>query len=182
MLKKDWSVIEVSQEMYFFEVLNMLFNDNNVGIRNNRDLIERMEPGTLTFRNLQRYRKGVSVPRFETALKMFACFGATIENDKLEKCIKAGREYAKSINNRNNISSIGNTEAKSSLGITVNNAQISCVVSPELMNLLKERIECLYGDSSNVRLYLADLVEKDLLLFMKKKEKDQKKKPSSSKE
>ena len=113
---------------------------------------------------------------------MFACFGATIENDKLEKCIKAGREYAKSINNRNNISSIGNTEAKSSLGITVNNAQISCVVSPELMNLLKERIECLYGDSSNVRLYLADLVEKDLLLFMKKKEKDRKKKPSSSKE
>lgn len=152
----------MQKENYFCEILNMCFEENPDGIRKNSELIEKIGSEKISMRNLQRYRKGTAVPRYETAMLILQTLGYNILPDELTDCLMMSRFYEKQLRIETQEKSLVR-KARSKLGITVSGCKVTCVDVPELMDKLEQRIIELYGDSADVNMYVANLIEKDLI-------------------
>lgn len=147
----------MSDKIYplFSEILNDAIGNSSKGNRRLADTLQDVMNAPM--RNIQRYRIGYIVPNLETADLILRHLGIKIDKSELSQILLYSRKQAKEIKSKIN------GVSKASLSVDVHNIDIGIQLDQmAFQEIMRDRINELFGDTGTVKKYVEALIEKDL--------------------
>lgn len=147
----------MSDKIYplFSEILNDAIGNSSKGNRRLADTLQDVMNAPM--RNIQRYRIGYIVPNLETADLILRHLGIKIDKSELSQILLYSRKQAKEIKSKIN------GVSKASLSVDVHNIDLGIQLDQmAFQEIMRDRINELFGDTGTVKKYVEALIEKDL--------------------
>lgn len=120
-------------------------------------------------RQIQRYRLGTYVPKYEMAAEICKIIQISLSHDELETLLISSREHAKEIRKPTQSRSV------KTVNLNLNDIHLGDIDPQDVYEIITDRVTNLYGDSKRISEYIGALIEIDLkkkLLDSERKESE----------